>query len=142
MLLFLFWQMYILHNTIRVKRIRIRWVIESVVSVIQQIGLVNCDTFFIVYCSMASISSMPSASLISSTQLPSSGTIIQATLEKSMAAPVLDANLCGEGPLGQALQVVEKKVRNLEKRKVSLLEHHKEQVSTLHHILLFWLLRL
>ena len=52
-----------------------------------------------------------------------------------MAAPVIDTNLCGEGPLGQALQVVEKKVRNLEKRKVSLLEdHHKEENSTLHHV--------
>jgi len=37
-----------------------------------------------------------------------------------MAAPVIDTNLCGEGPLGQALQVVEKKVRNLEKRKGKL----------------------
>ena len=87
-----------------------------------------------VYCSMASISSMPSASLISSNQPPSSGNLVQPTSEKSMAAPVIDTNLCGEGPLGQALQVVEKKVRNLEKRKVSLLEdHHKEENSTLHH---------
>ena len=38
-----------------------------------------------------------------------------------MATSVGDSNLCGEGPLGQALQVVEKKVRNLEKRKVSIL---------------------
>ena len=88
-----------------------------------------------VYCSMASISSMPSASLISSNQPPSSGNLVLPTSEKSMAAPVIDTNLCGEGPLGQALQVVEKKVRNLEKRKVSLLEdHHKEENSTLHHV--------
>ena len=93
-----------------------------------------------VYCSMASISSMPSASLISQTQPPSSGNLVQTISEKSMAAPVIDTNLCGEGPLGQALQVVEKKVRNLEKRKVSVLEdHHKEENSTLHHPL-FWLL--
>merc|ERR1712088_266062 len=63
---------------------------------------------------------MPSASLISSTQPPSSGNLVQPTLEKSMATPVMDASLCGEGPLGQALQVVEKKVRNLEKRKGKL----------------------
>merc|ERR1719422_1919072 len=69
---------------------------------------------------MASISSMPSASLISSNQPPSSGNLVLPTSEKSMAAPVIDTNLCGEGPLGQALQVVEKKVRNLEKRKGKL----------------------
>jgi hypothetical protein len=37
-----------------------------------------------------------------------------------MATKAEDPNLFGEGPLGQALQVVEKKVRNLEKRKVSI----------------------
>jgi len=71
-----------------------------------------------VYCSMASISNMPSASIISN--VSSSGNLVQVSSTTSMATSVADSNLCGEGPLGQALQVVEKKVRNLEKRKGKL----------------------
>ena len=72
-----------------------------------------------VYCSMASISSMPSASLVSS-NVSSSGSLIQVSSTTSMATSVTDPNFCGEGPLGQALQIVEKKVRNMEKRKAKL----------------------
>lgn len=68
---------------------------------------------------MDSISSMPSASLVSS-NVSSSGSLIQVTSTTSMATSVTDPNFCGEGPLGQALQIVEKKVRNLEKRKGKL----------------------
>merc|ERR1711981_1214827 len=71
------------------------------------------------YYSMASISSMPSASLMGS-NVSSSGNIVQVTSTTSMATTAADPNLFGEGPLGQVLQVVEKKVRNLEKRKVKL----------------------